>query len=353
MTTVDYLIVGSGLCGATIARHLKDSGKDVLVLEKRTDIGGNCADTVHESGQRYSLYGPHYFRTNNPSLWGYAHRFGDFLPFEAVIKSSVDGILYDYPITQDMINALYPDSLWSDDYLGRPDFEGECLRRIPRVLYDKFVKSYTEKQWQKRARDMDISLASRVEVRKGSDRRLSTKKYQGVPVDGYTQWIANMLDGIPVERNVDYLQQQADYHVRKHLVFTGAIDAYFGYKFGRLQYRSQSRIHSYLEGVSRYLPVCQVNCPSPDVKIIREIEWKHIWPNDSSGTLVTSETPRAGGEEYPVPAERNNVMYRAYREWANSLRDVTICGRLGEFSYYDMDQIIARSLKIVREMLYE
>ena len=224
-----------------------------------------------------------------------------------------------------------------------------CLSKIPRVVYNKFVEGYTSKQWGKNPKDMDASLASRVEIRRGDDKRLSTKKYQGVPKDGYTQWISNMLEGVPVELGVDYLEER-DKHHADCLIFTGAIDAFFGYKFGKLQYRSQSRMHTYYPDTEWRLPVCQVNYPSMDVKIIREIEWKHIWNSGSKGTLITQETPTAGGEEYPVPDARNRSLYGAYRDWSDSLKDVVFAGRLAEYKYLDMDEAIARALMIARRL---
>ena len=338
---VDFLIIGAGLTGATIARSLKDSGRDVVVLERRDVIGGNCYDEVHESGQRYNLYGPHYFRTSSDEIWAYAQRFTEFIPFRAVIKSCVSGKIYDYPVTRSVVGESYV----LDAYAGSPDFEGACLTKMPREVYEKFIEGYTSKQWGKHPRLLSESLAHRVEVKLNDNPTLSDKKYQGVPKDGYTQWIANMLDGITVETGVDYLDNRHKYRATK-VVYTGTIDSYFDYKFGKLQSRSQARIHTYYPETEWRLPVCQVNYPSLDVKIIREVEWKHIWNSGTRGTLITQETPKWGGDEYPYPDARNAILYAKYREWADSLKDVVICGRLGENKYLDMDQALGRALLI-------
>jgi len=350
LTDADYIVVGSGLTGAVIARQLTDAGREVLVLEKRPVIGGNCYDEVHpESGIRFNLHGPHYFRTSSEEVWEYAQRFAEFRKFEAVIKACVGGKIYDYPITQDYMDGARLNNGLFD---GNPkNFEEVCLSRMPEEIYRKFIKGYTEKQWGKRAADMDASLASRVEVRQGKDRRLSTKKYQGVPANGYTDWIARMLSGIEVRTGVDWLVGHRDYTAHQRVIYTGAIDAYFRFSLGRLEYRSQSRMHSYFPESEWILPACQVNYPHPDIKIIREIEWKHIWPTGKPGTLITQETPIRGGEEYPVPDRKNGELYRKYREMAGALDGVLIEGRLGRFVYRDMDEALANGLMISKRIL--
>jgi len=346
VTTTDYIVVGSGISGATVARVLKDAGKEVLVLEAKNRVAGNCYDELHSSGQRFNLHGPHYFRTSSDVLWEFAQRFSEFRPFRAILKSKIGDTYYPYPVTEEMIAEMTGESWYTDPYAGTPDFEGEILAKIPRAVYEKFVKGYTERQWGVPAKSLSASLASRVEIRTNDKPELSTKKYQGIPVDGYTQWIANMLDGIPVELGVNYLQSKEKYTARKKVVFTGAIDAYFEYKFGKLEHRSQARIHTYYPEVNQMLPVCQVNYPSLGDKIIREVEWKHIFPSDAQGTLITQETPVWGGDEYPFPSRKNELLYAAYKKWADELKDVVFVGRLAENKYLDMDQAMGRALLI-------
>lgn len=349
--SADYIVVGSGLTGATIARQLFDAGREVLVVEKRDHVAGNCYDFIDaESGIRMNAHGPHYFRTSSEEIWEYARRFAAFRKFEAHIKSCVDGKIYSYPVTMDMIHSFVGPAYQPDEHAGENSFEGECLTKMPRIVYDKFVRGYTEKQWGKPATELSAGLASRVEVRAGKDRRLSTKKYQGVPVEGYTHWIGNMLEGIETHLRVDYLSQFHLYQPRKKLIFTGPIDSFLKHVFGELEYRSQRRDNFYYPDYDWMLPACQINYPSPRIKIIREIEWKHIWPTDKVGTLITQEMPVAGGEEYPVPDARNADIYTQYRELADSMSDTVICGRLGENRYLDMDQAIGRAMSIARKI---
>ncbi len=347
MTITDFLIIGSGITGATVSRVLKDAGHSVLVLEAKSRVAGNCYDYIDPvSSIRLNEHGPHYFRTSSDVLWEFAQRFSGFRPFRAVLKSKIGDEYYPYPVTEEMIVDVVGETWTSDPEAGVPNFEGEILTKMPRVTYEKFIRGYTEKQWGCSATSLSASLASRVEIRTSDKPELSNKKYQGIPVDGYTQWITNMLDGIPVELGVDYLQNKEKYMARKKVVFTGAIDAYFGYKFGKLEHRSQARIHSYHPEVSQMFPVCQVNYPSPEDKIIREVEWKHIFPSNAQGTLITQETPVWGGDEYPFPSRKNELLYAAYKQWADSLTDAVFVGRLAENKYLDIDQAMGRALLI-------
>lgn len=346
MASAEYVIVGSGLTGSVIARELADAGRSVLVLERRDTVGGNCSDIVNH-GIRMNLYGPHYFRTSSDAIWEYVQRFSEFIPFEAVVKSCVNGHIYDWPITQEMVD-MYPKVTSLDN---PANFEEACLSRIPKPLYEKLIRGYTERQWGKSAKDMDKSLASRIEIRQGNDRRLSTKKYQGVPKDGYTNWIQKMLDGIPVQLGVNYLETREEYQARKLLVFTGAIDSLFRHDLGHLQYRSQLRTNTYFENTEWRLPACQINYPGMGDSILREIEWKHIWLSDTKGTLITAEMPISGGEEYPVPDKANQVLYQRYRNRVDSTDRLLVEGRMGRNRYQDMDESIARALKIAREII--
>lgn len=346
MLSAEFIVVGAGLTGATIARKLKDSGRNVIVLERRSEVAGNCHDLRHESGILYSEHGPHYFRTNSSEIWNYAKRFSEFKKFEAIVKTVVDGKIYDYPVTTEM-DVYYP----RKEFSGVPrNFEESVLSKMSRYAYDRYIFGYNLKQWGVDPKTMDSSLASRVELREGKDRRLNTKKYQGVPVDGYTQWIANMLSGIEVRTGIDYLVERECYTARRATVFTGQIDAYFGYSLGRLEHRSQSRMHAYFPEVDWVLPTCQVNYPHPNIKIIREIEWKHIWPTGRTGTLITQETPIRGGDEYPVPDAGNKTLYERYRKMADGLTDTVFVGRLAENRYYDMDEVMARALLVARKL---
>ncbi len=347
----DYLVVGSGLTGATVARRLADAGRDVLVVERRNRIGGNVADDVHEpSGIRFNLHGPHYFRTNSDKLWDWVQRFSEFRPYEARVLTLVDGRLEKWPIQRDAWGFLK----WHETSIKAHNFEEACLQRIPSSLYEKLVKPYTELQWGVPAHTLSADLASRIPIRDGDD-RLSTHKHQGLPVDGYSRWVENMLKGVPVLLNYNAMCNRVDY---ERMVWTGPIDEFYNYQHGRLRYRTQRREHHCIglgqQGVF-FQDVAQVNNPAGPS--IRTIEWKHLSPRRHDGTLITREYPQDSTDpdthEYPFPSEEEQARYRLYAEDAKQLPNVTFCGRLGLYVYYDMDQAIAAAHKVADRLLEE
>jgi len=360
-TVVDYLIVGSGLTGAVIARVLFDAGREVLVLERRNHVGGNVHDHVHPSGIPIHTYGPHYFRTNSEKLWEFANRFAKFYPYEAIVKTFVDGKYENWPIKQSyLVDTVGID--WKPEYTGNApqNFEEACLSMMPRVIYEKFVKGYTEKQWGVPAKTLSPRLARRFEVRNNNDPRLKTEKFQGLPEHGYTYWMQNMLKNIPIMLNVDFLTQRSLFTPKKLLVFTGPIDEFFDFDLGRLLYRGQKREHTYIPNKNYAQPCGQINNPDPHYgPHIRTLEWKHMmlpeFANSISGTVLTRETPytpnNPNNYEYPFPDQRNRRLYRRYRDRAEALSNLLICGRLGEYRYYDMDQAIARAFVLAQQIL--
>jgi UDP-galactopyranose mutase len=356
---VDFLIVGSGLTGATIARTLADAGCEVLVLERRNHVGGNVHDHLHSSGVRIHTYGPHYFRTNSKEIWRYVHRFADFFRYEAIVKTLIGRTLEQWPITAQYIEREIGE--WKLSQQGTPaNFEEACLALMPRLIYEKFVKGYTEKQWGRAATSLSAKLASRFSVQRDDDPRFSRHKHQGIPRGGYTEFMRQMLQGIPVVLNCDYLSMRETFRARQMLVFTGAIDEFFSYDMGKLDYRAQSRQHVFVEGVP-YVQSCgQVNNPSPaHGAYIRTLEWKHMMPPEEAagvrGTVITRESPyspqNSDHYEYPFPDERNQVLYEAYRSRIAGDHRLMICGRLGEYRYFDMDQAIGRALRLSRRIL--
>ena len=356
---VDYLIVGSGLTGATIARVLADHGREVVVLDRRAHIGGNVYDDVHVSGIRYHTYGPHSFRTSSPRLWEFVNRFDRFYKFEAVVLAEINGELQHWPVTTDYI-ARQVGSEWSPEPIPNPkNFEEACLNRMPQVIYQQFIAGYTEKQWGVPPAHLEPGLARRIEVRKGRDVRLKTHRYQGLPEHGYAHFMENLLANIDLQLNVDYLRVRDQFKVRKHLVFTGPIDEFFHYDLGNLAYRGQQRSHLFVPDADLVFPCFQINYPSvrsgPHVRIM---EWKHMLPpaeRNVPGSLLTLETPYDPNDpndfEYPFPSEENRSLYEKYRRRALSCERLLICGRLGEYRYYDMDQAIARAFVLAHRLL--
>jgi len=356
---VDFLIVGSGLTGATIARTLADAGCEVLVLERRNHVGGNAHDHLHSSGVRIHTYGPHYFRTNSDEIWRYVNRFAEFFRYEAIVKTLIDGNLEQWPIAAQYIAREIGE--WKPSEHTRPaNFEEACLSIMPRQIYEKFVKGYTEKQWGHAARSLSSKLATRFDVRHDNDPRFSQHKYQGIPRAGYAEFTRRLLHGIPVLLNCDYLGMRDMFRARQLLVFTGAIDEFFSHDIGKLDYRAQSREHVFVEGVPYVQPCGQVNNPSPAHGAhIRTLEWKHMMPPEQAagiqGTVITRESPyppqNSDHYEYPFPDQRNQALYEAYRARVRGDQRLLICGRLGEYRYFDMDQAIGRALRLSRKIL--
>jgi UDP-galactopyranose mutase len=359
---VDYLIVGSGLTGAVIARLLADAGREVLVVDRRHHLGGNVHDHAHESGIRIHTYGPHYFRTSSERVWEFATRFAKFYEYEACLLSLVDGELAQWPIAGSYIKRIIG-SNWRPEFSGKPsNFEEAALSIMPKLVYEMFVKEYNEKQWGVPARALSAKLCGRFDVRHDDEPRLKPQsKYQGIPVDGYAEWTRKMLDGIPVILNYDFLAQRERITARKCLVFTGPIDEYFGFDFGRLKYRGQRRSHVYLPDVKNFTQPCgQINNPThAGGTHIRTLEWKHMmepaYAHRITGTVLTTESPYTPESptdyEYPFPDDKNAQLYLDYRRRADTLERVLICGRLGEYRYYDMDQAIARSMALSERLL--
>ncbi|MFZ4663818.1 MAG: UDP-galactopyranose mutase [Caldilineaceae bacterium] len=359
---VDYLIVGSGLTGAVIARLLVDDGREVVIVERRPHLGGNVYDHAHPSGIRVHTYGPHYFRTTSEKIWAFVQRFATFYPYEAALKSYVDGQYESWPITAAYIRRTLG-APWQPEFRGIPaNFQEASLAMMPRLVYEKFVKGYTEKQWGVPAQTLAATLAARFDVHEDDEPRLKRHKYQGIPLQGYAHFMRALLTGIPLLLNFDYLQDRHAFEAQKLLIFTGPIDEFFGYEFGHLRYRGQQREHTYLPNVAYAQPCGQVNNPdSRHGPHIRTLEWKHMMPKEYAdkiqGTVLTTETPftptHAHDFEYPFPDEGNAQLYARYRCKAEALPRLLICGRLGEYRYYDMDQAIARATVLAQKILEE
>ena len=357
---IDYLIIGSGLSGATIARLLKDSGKDVLVVDRRSHLGGNVHDHFHPSGIRVHTYGPHYFRTSSEKIWEFVNRFGEFYKYEAIIESIVDGRHENWPISADYIRREIGFN-WEPSFRGEAtNFEEACLSIMPEKIYKKFVKGYTEKQWGVPAKTLSSHLSKRFDIHKDNDPRLKSNKYQGIPIHGYASFMAKMLENIPLILNFDYLKNRDFFQVNKLTIFTGPIDEFFGFDLGKLAYRGQQRKQIHRTDVDFAQPVGQVNNPDPNNGIhIRTLEWKHMmdqqYAQNIHGTVLTQEIPFSPENpdeyEYPFPSTVNTTLYQRYREKAIKIPSLLICGRLGEYKYYDMDQAIARSFVLTRHII--
>lgn len=328
MLSADYVIVGSGLTGATIARTLTDVGREVVVLERREHLGGNVHDQIHSCGVRYHTYGPHYFRTNSKGLWEWVQRFSPFYCYEAKVCVYLDGEYHRWP-----------------------------LRTDAQHLRAKIVDDYNRKMWGTDTPPREVT--SRVELRKDdNDLRLKTERYQGLPQLGYTGFINNLLKGIQTLTAFDYLRNKDSVRARKKLIFTGPIDEYYGFSIGRLAYRAQRRkVLWFHRSFDRLETPAQINRPNPQTAFIRSIEWNKLAekPDYSGGCLMTYEYPYSpldpNNYEYPYNDDTNRTLYLRYRAKADAEENLLICGRLGSYRYLDMDQTIARALVLAKKLL--
>lgn len=354
----DYLIVGSGLTGATIARILKDHNKNVLVVERRNCIGGNVVDEIHPSGIRMNKYGPHCFRTNDQELWDWVNKFALFHTFEPIVKCRLDSgnleawpphmTKYDQPYLSDIVPT---------------NFEEAALSKVSERIYNNMIKGYTEKMWGVPASSLSPELFDRIDVRydvnSQADIRFKTEKYQGVLTNGYTDFMLKLLSGIPIILNYNFLMNKYQIAAQKAIFFTGPIDEYFDYCLGKLDYRSHTRITECYRGSDHFFlfdDCFQINEPDPYVNFLRSIEWKYLLPDSYKyihDTILTREISTAATQpdeyEYPVPDKKNAELYSKYQELAVEEKNVVFCGRLGEYKYYDMDQAITRAFDIAKE----
>jgi len=359
-TSVDYLVVGAGLTGSTVARVLHDQGREVLMLDRRHHVGGNVHDSLHPSQIRFHTYGPHYFRCSSRRVWEFVNRFSAFYPYKATVKSTVAGHYENWPVSAALFDQY---SGWENSRpTGTPaNFEEACLRKMPRAIYECFVKGYTRRQWGLDPRQLQPSLADRIRINVDQETTLSPRHvHQGLPTQGYAGLMARMIEGIPCVLGVDYLQNRSAYQVRRSLIFTGPIDEFFNFDAGRLRYRSLRRVHEFIPGADWVQPCGQVNHPDAgNREALRTLEWKHLMPADQQpqarGTLLTREYPFTPEEpdqfEYPVPTADQQELYRQYRRRARAVSGLVICGRMGTYRYLDMDKAIGLALRLAERRL--
>jgi len=360
----DVMIVGAGFAGAVMAERLAaGSNKKVLVVDRRPHVAGNAYDVLNEDGILIHQYGPHIFHTNSQDIVDYLSRFTEWRPYEHRVLASVDGMLVPIPINRTTINALYGSDLSSDQeaaaFLASRAEPVEVVKTsadvvvsaVGQELYEKFFRGYTRKQWGMDPSELDKAVTARVPTRTNTDDRYFTDSFQAMPADGYTAMFERMLDhpNIDLLLGVDYAEARAAYP-HDHLVFTGPIDEYFGYRFGKLPYRS---LHFRHETVDQewYQPVAVVNYPSEEVPYTRITEYKHLTGQQAAKTSLTWEYPAPAGDPYyPIPREENQALFKRYEALAIAQTDVTFVGRLATYRYYNMDQVVGQALATYRRM---
>jgi len=359
---VDVLVVGAGFSGSVIAERLASCGKSVVVVDKRPHIGGNAFDEYDAAGVLIHRYGPHIFHTNAQHVWEYLSRFTEWRPYEHKVLSSVDGELYPMPINQSTINRLYGLSL---DEAGVAAYFAEVrekrdpirtsedvvLNSVGRDLCEKFFRNYTRKQWNLDLSELSASVAARIPVRTNSDDRYFNDKFQQMPADGFTRMFARMLEHKNIRMELGVALEEIRQRIRAEQVFyTGPVDEYFGFCFGRLPYRSLRFEHEHLKETDSFQPVGTVNYPN-DFDYTRITEFKHLTGQSHRGTSIVREYPQSCGDPYyPVLTPENQEMYLRYKALAEAERDVVFVGRLAQYRYYNMDQVVAAALKMAEDI---
>jgi len=333
----------------------------VLVVEKRPHIGGNAYDRYDDAGILIHPYGPHIFHTNSEYVFDYLSRFTEWRPYQHRVLAAVDGQLLPIPINLDTVNKLYGLNLTSfevekffDSVAEKKDdirtSEDVVVNKVGRELYNKFFRGYTRKQWGMDPSELDASVTARVPTRTNRDDRYFADTFQAMPLHGYTRMFEKMLShpNIKVMLNTDY-REVVDLLPWKHMVYTGPVDAFFNYKYGKLPYRSLEFRHETVPQ-EQFQPVGTVNYPN-DYGYTRISEFKHITGQKHPLTSVVYEYPRAEGDPYyPVPKPENAELYRKYEADADAMENVTFVGRLATYKYYNMDQVVAQALTAFKRL---
>ena len=357
----DYLVVGAGFAGATIAERLASIGRKVLICDRRSHIGGNAYDHYDEAGILVHKYGPHIFHTNSKDVYEYLSQFTEWRTYEHRVLASVDGHLLPIPINLDTVNRLYGTSFTS---AGLETFfqsvaepverirtsEDVIVSKVGRELYEKFFRNYTRKQWGLDPSELDSSVIARVPVRTNRDDRYFTDTYQVMPKHGYTRMFERMLSqpNLRILLNADY-REVRNMIAHIEVIFTGPVDEYFDYRFGRLPYRSLDFKFKTLD-VPRAQSGPVINYPN-DHDYTRVTEFKYLTGQEHSKTSVVYEFAKAEGDPYyPIPRPDNAALYKKYQELADSTPGVHFLGRLGTYKYYNMDQVVAQALTMFSKL---
>ncbi len=353
----DYLIVGAGFVGLVAAERLVSKGKKILIVEKRNHIGGNAYDEYDEHGILIHRYGPHIFHTNSKKVFDYLSQFTEWRFYEHRVLAKLNGEFFPIPINRTTVNKLYNKNFASDEEVQKfydavkkeispiTNSEEKIVSQVGKDLFEKFFKHYTKKQWGIEAKELSPSVLGRIPVRTNTDDRYFTDKYQFMPKHGYTKMFEKMLNhkNIEIILNTDYKKIVNDIQFDK-MIYTGPIDYFFDYKFGKLPYRSIRFEYKYFED-EYYQPVSQVNYVENSAEYTRVVEHKRLSGNIAGGTTVSFEYPNKDDEPfYPIPATENHKLFNKYKLEAAKLPNVQFFGRLAEYQYYNMDQVVGKIL---------
>lgn len=362
MKKYDYLIVGAGLYGSIFAYEMSKKGKKCFVIDKRNHIGGNIYCENIE-GINVHKYGAHIFHTCNKEVWEYINQFCEFNNYINSPIANYKGEIYNLPFNMNTFNKLWgvvtPEEAKAKIEEQKKEFsinepknlEEQAISLIGKDIYEKLIKGYTEKQWGRKATELPTFIIKRLPVRFTYDNNYFNDRYQGIPIGGYTKIIEKMLKGIEVKLNTNFFDNREYFeNIAEKIVFTGMIDEFYNYKFGKLEYRSL-RFETEILDEENYQGNAVVNYTEREIPYTRIIEHKHFEFGKQEKTVITKEYPsewKEGDEPYyPVNDEKNNKLYEKYRELAEKEENIIFGGRLGEYKYYDMDKIIQRTLEVI------
>lgn len=361
----DYLIVGAGLFGAVCAHELNKAGKRVLVIEKREHIGGNVY-TENQDGINVHKYGAHIFHTNNKEVWDYINQFSEFNRFTNSPLAFHKGKLYNLPFN---MNTFY--QMWGTitpaearekisqqrkevENIEPENLEQQAISLVGRDIYETLIKSYTEKQWGRKATDLPAFIIKRLPVRFTFDNNYFSDKYQGIPIGGYTRIIEKMLSGIDVLLHTDFIANR-DFYLSStdKIIYTGPIDEFYNYQYGPLEYRSL-RFENERHDVENYQGNAVINYTDDSVEFTRIIEHKHFENSTTPHTIITKEYPleykKGDTPYYPINDDSNMERFKLYKKLADNESNVVFGGRLAEYKYYDMHQVIAAALYTIKKI---
>jgi len=357
----DYLIVGAGFFGSICAHELTKSGKKVLVIDSRNHIGGNCY-TENKDGINIQVYGAHIFHTSNKEVWDWINQFAEFNTYRHHVLATYDNEIYSLPFSMFTFNKLWgvnfpheaQEKIKSQSIsIDEPtNLEEQAIKLVGKDVYEKLIKGYTHKQWMKDPKELPKEIIKRLPVRFTWDNNYFFDKYQGIPIGGYTQIFEKLLEGIDVQLNINYFDGNLPPH--KKVIFTGPIDKFFGYKYGKLEYKTVRFEHDHLNQIN-YQGVPVMNYTNYEVPYTRIIEHKHFEGVDTNSTWITREYPTqyipdVTDPYYPVNDKENNEMFSKYKEEAEQVKEcVLFGGRLGEYKYYDMHQVIESALNFIKK----
>lgn len=357
----DFLVVGAGFAGSVIAERLAtQQNKKILLVEKRGHIGGNAYDEYDENGILIHKYGPHIFHTNSKYVFDYLSQFTEWRSYEHRVLAKLDEHYYSIPINRDTINKLYNLNLKTEEEVEKfynsvrerrapiRNSEDIIVNQVGIDLFEKFFKNFTKKQWNLEPKDLSPTVCGRIPVRTNDDCRYFTDKYQFMPKDGYTKMFERMLSNKNIEiiLNTDYKTIISDVLFNK-LIYTGPIDYFFDYKYGKLPYRS-IRFEFENHNLAEYQPAAQVNYVDSKIEYTRVVEYKKMTGQASKSTTISKEYLISEGEPfYPIPSENSHKIFLKYKLFSESIENVIFCGRLAEYQYFNMDQVVANTLKLL------